>query len=669
MKKTAIFLLCLIPFFSFAQKVKYGKVSKADLSMKNYPKDPDAGAVFLYKYGMVDIRRVSNELKTIYEYHNRIMIFSESAFDLAEAEITYRTGNVSEEISGIKGVTHYLDSDGNVTSVKMDNSGVFRKKIDKDWSSVSFTLPKVAVGCIIEYKYRITTDDLLFLRPYYFQASYPVKQCRYITRIPQNFRYVIYSKGDHPMTEVKTEGYSENVSQTMARMSLRGLSGFESFSGTILGEIKTYIMNDAPAVVEEPFVTTMRDHYTQLWFQLNAVQFGANPERPVMSTWNSYTNRLLTETELGRFLNHPRFYEEVAESMELKGLAEKDKIVKVFSRLRNRMAWDGELGFIPERISTKVYEEQKASSDELNLLLVGTLRAAGLEAHPVIISTRKHGMTQRNYPISNQFNHLIAYVKTENEYVLLDLVDDFLLPGVLPFMDLNKRGFLLDPEDPRWIGIRPNASANTKVMVNASINEFQELEAKMTHSSKGYAAGSYRAEYYMAEEKVDFIKEELLEGIEDVEISDMDTENVDKLSEAFKVSVKLTSAENVQAIGDFLYLKPIVGTGYEENPLTLEKRTYPVNFGVPLDESYILMFSVPEGYEVESVPKPARVTLPEKGGSFTYQIMNMGSILQVSTQIKINQIEFGPSEYPYIKQFFDLVSAKFQEQIVLRKKS
>ena len=44
----------------------------------------------------------------------------------------------------------------------------------------------------------------------------------------------------------------------------------------------------------------------------------------------------------------------------------------------------------------------------LQILLVSMLRDVGLEAHPVLISTRSHGQVVQVYPLLSQFNDVLA---------------------------------------------------------------------------------------------------------------------------------------------------------------------------------------------------------------------------------------------------------------------
>ena len=62
----------------------------------------------------------------------------------------------------------------------------------------------------------------------------------------------------------------------------------------------------------------------------------------------------------------------------------------------------------------------------------------------------------------------------------------------------------------------------------------------------------------------------------------------------------------------------------ESNRYTLEDRKYPVNYNFPISETYIFDYTIPEGYEVESLPKSASFKLPDNSIIVYFDIKNEG---------------------------------------------
>ena len=65
-------------------------------------------------------------------------------------------------------------------------------------------------------------------------------------------------------------------------------------------------------------------------------------------------------------------------------------------------------GFTASNSLRNVMNKEKGSSAEINMILIAMLRSAGLNADPVILSTRSNGSLNQNSAMMQQFNYLVA---------------------------------------------------------------------------------------------------------------------------------------------------------------------------------------------------------------------------------------------------------------------
>ncbi len=77
----------------------------------------------------------------------------------------------------------------------------------------------------------------------------------------------------------------------------------------------------------------------------------------------------------------------------------------------------------------KVLDDKKGNSAEINLLMASMLDKAGIEAHPVLISTRDHGFIRQNMPVVSQFNYVLCLAKVGDKNILLDATDNCCQPA------------------------------------------------------------------------------------------------------------------------------------------------------------------------------------------------------------------------------------------------
>jgi len=120
---------------------------------------------------------------------------------------------------------------------------------------------------------------------------------------------------------------------------------------------------------------------------------------------------------------------------------------------------------------------------------------------------------------------------------------------------------------------------------------------------------------------------------------------------------------------DIIYLNPMFGEGYKNNPFKSAERYYPVEMPYTMDETYILSLDVPSGYVIDEMPKPMVLKLNDEGeGLFEYRISESNGTSSLRCRLQIKRTVFAPDEYDLLREFFNMVVAKQTEQIVFKKK-
>ena len=109
------------------------------------------------------------------------------------------------------------------------------------------------------------------------------------------------------------------------------------------------------------------------------------------------------------------------------------------------MVWNENNSYNCEKGVKKAFKEKVGNSADINLMLVAMLRHAGLDANPIIVSTRSNGIAI--FPSRFAFNYVIVGVKLSNDenIVLLDATNKNTLPNILPLKVLNWSGRMLMP--------------------------------------------------------------------------------------------------------------------------------------------------------------------------------------------------------------------------------
>jgi transglutaminase-like putative cysteine protease len=645
-------LFSLLPFKIIGQPdlIKFGKIELPELQMKAYDKDTSAEAVVLCEYGQSYFKYIGNDVKLFFEHHVRIKILKKSGYSWADINIPfYRISNSSEEnVLNLKGYTYNLVN-GEIVKEKLAKESVFEEHKNEFWYQKKFTMPNVKEGSVIEFAYTIQSDFFFNLREWKFQRTIPVKWSEYRVEMPEYFDYKQLFSGYEPLHIANKKEIN---------------SSFLGGTATVKATAYQWIGKDVPAFREEPYLTTIDDFINKIEFEFANINLPGHYS-PNTYNWENLTKQLLEDESLGKQLGKTGFLKDQVAAIKAKYTEPKLQMLAAYEFVRNQMKWN-ELNqkYITTTLK-KAYENKTGNSADINLILVAMLQELGLDANPVILSTRDNGRTLDHVRMLSKFNYVIAHVNLEGKDVLLDATDPLLKYNMLPTRCLNGQGRLISAQNPRWIPLETAEKRSRLFNARLTVQADGEVKGIVEISNSGYSALDTRKE--IRKEGKDKYAEVVKKENPHWQIVKFDLSNVDKLEDALNSKYEVTINEQVQTAGDRIYFKPLLTEIEDENPFKLENRKYPVDFATLAEYTFVANYTLPAGYQVEEAPKNIVIDLPEKGGRFSYMVSASGNTLMVTSKISIRKAVFYAEEYPYLKEFFNHIVTKHAEQVVLKK--
>ena len=105
----------------------------------------------------------------------------------------------------------------------------------------------------------------------------------------------------------------------------------------------------------------------------------------------------------------------------------------------------------------------------------------------------------------------------------------------------------------------------------------------------------------------------------------------------------------------------------KENIYKTDERKFPVDYSYGNSKTFVAQYEIPQGYRVETLPKPVMMAMPDKDASFTLNVAVNDNKIQVIRKFTVNKVMFLPEEYPNLKEFYNQMVAKEAEVIVLKK--
>lgn len=132
-----------------------------------------------------------------------------------------------------------------------------------------------------------------------------------------------------------------------------------------------------------------------------------------------------------------------------------------------------------------------------------------------------------------------------------------------------------------------------------------------------------------------------------------------------KMKIKRSVAN---ASPDIIYLNPFFIRQWKSNPFKSNERLYPVDFGAPLETTFILTLEYPESFQIDDLPSRTALALPNSGGRYLCNVANTANKLSLTSVLNISKSIYSSTEYHALKELFNRVVSTEQSQLVLKRK-
>ena len=642
-----------------AQNYDLGKVTIAELNEKVHPKDSSAPAAILFKKGRTyfgynkDVGFYANHVCEV-----KIKIYKKEGLSWANQKVRFYIGydKLNEDRLEFSDAVTYNLENGNIVKTKLNNQGEFKNKINQYWKEKTITLPNVKVGSIIEYKYVLRSENLVKFPDFDVQFSIPVDYFYYKTQIPEFYIYKPILIGGIPLeTESKFTGASQSFDNAYSQTSSFSYKQIETF----------YKGKDVPALKEEPYINNLENYRGSIQQELERVRLPDQPVKDYSLTWEGVATTIFKEDSFGKQLNQGSLFTDDLNKLLLNVEDKKEKLDLIFTYVKNRMNWNEINSCYTEKGVEKAYKDQTGNVAEINFILINMLRAAGIEANPVLVSTIQNGIPV--YPTRTGFNYVIVAAEIDGKKSLLDASHKLTAPNILPLNVLNWNGRLIKKDGTsEEIQLDPAQQSREICSLIVKINPDGKMNGQARVQRTDYDAYSFREENNTKME--DAYLEKLENRLGGLQISNYAIENQkSNLDQSVIETFSFASSNRSDIIDGKIFINPLLFFTQSKNPFNQEKRQMPVYFGYKNIEKFNLNIEIPEGYTVESLPKPFRISSEDKLMSFILNFSVSENKIQIVSQKEINSSIFAAEDYGMIKEFFQKMVVSQNEKIILKK--
>lgn len=665
MTRTLTILLLLTLNLAFTQNFKFGKVTEEELLETHHPIDSSAEAAFLYKYRKSYFKYNQEKgFLIVTDVHERIKIYNSRGFKYATRSINlYRKANSIEKLFGLKAYTYNIEN-GKVVDAKLKNDGVFEEEASDFLNRTKLTMPNINEGSIIELKYSIESPFISNIDEFRFQETIPINRVDYSFHVPEYFNYKTNVQGYLDISSTKEYGEESIIVESKSTPKQGGVIEKYKSNYTYKVIIDNYLLDDLPAVKDEPYVDNISNYFSAIKYELAFTQFPNSVVDNYAVSWDDVIRTIYENDNFGDELHKSGYFEDEIDNLLLDAKNEDERISKIFNYVKSNVKWNGIYGKYTNQGVEKAFQNKTGNVSEINLMLCSMLRYAGVKANPVLISTRSNGKPL--FPTLNGYNYVISCIENNENVILLDATSEFSLPNILPVRALNWEGRIIrERGSSAAINLYSNEKTIKSTNLSVELNENGIINGTCRVIRTGQGALLHRESFNnITKESYSTKLENDFQGLNIVEL---DIKNTNEISKPIIETYKFNIDSEAELIGDYIYLSPMMFLKLQENPFKLEDRKYPINFSYPSNTKYIINIKTPKGYIVESRPEPKSISLPDDLGYFKFNIVANDFEIQVVAEIDLNAAIVPAIYYQSIKEFYKLIIEKETEKVVLKK--
>lgn len=650
----AVLLAAVSPVLVCAQ---FQQPDPNELKMTSDPKAPGADAVYF------EINQVANDPMHYQTFYARIKVFTDKGKELATVELPYLKG--SFKIADIKGRTIHTDGTVIPLTVKPEDLMVSKTGETQIGRKV-FSLPSVEAGSVLEYSYQIDYGDNEYSSPEWeIQKRYFVHKAHYQFTPFKAFMPTGTPDAGTSMYLVDSRGRVVNSLIWWNRLP-QGVTMKTSMNGSYSVDV-----TDVPPIPDDDWMPPINSFLYRVFFyykaQNDAAQFWPEDGK-------------LWAKDVDKFAEPSKEIKAAVDGLVAAGDSDLDKAKKLYDAVqaldnidysREKSASEKKQLKIKEaKHAQDTWEQKSGSSEDIAMLYLAMLRAAGLTAYGIQVVDRDEGLFDPSYLSFDQLDSTLVVLSTVGKQLLLD-------PGekMCPFQTVSWRhsdaGGVGESAEGDSFSVTPMQVYKDNVtqrLGDVYIDAQGGITGHFNIIMTGQAALHWRQralEEDDAELKKEFDREEL-----DRFVPDGVEAHVDHFLSMNDPYTNLMAVVNLKGALGTATAKRLIVPGYffetrDSVPFVKEeKREIGVDMHYGRRVTDQVTYHLPDGMTVEGAPQDANVSWPGHAVFIAKSLTKPGLI--VIGQTLSEAFTFAkPEEYQDLRGFYQKVAAADQEQLVL----
>jgi len=631
-----------------------------ELSMTSQPQAPGASAVYLYREEKTD------DPDQTYTEYVRLKILTEGGKDLANVELKYISeGYTNFSLSDIAGRT--IHPDGTVIPfVGKPYERVVEKMKGFKVKSKVFTLPGVTVGSIIEYRYKLHWNYLLYSSPVWIVQNDIYLRKGYFFWRPLDRPHYSYDQQGQRTDFIAFNAILPDGSDVVTPNQPKGMKSFFGGAGTTL----QVTVHDIPPAPVEEYMPPVRNLSYRVMFYYTSYKTVDEFWKGQGLQWSKAEDEFMGPGSAVKAAVQQLIAPSDTPDQKLRKIyAAVEQIENTYYTRERSVKEDKAQGIKETKTTDDVWTNRRGTSEEVTELFVAMARAAGMKAYLMAVTSRQTGVFFREYESLRQLNFLIAIVDLDGKEQFFDPAWRFCPYGQLGWQHSNTWGLRQTVDGAVLARTPPRSFRDSRIIrvANLKMDAAGDAAGKIDMKLTGSPALFWR-QRALTEDK-ETVDRELKEELAGTLPSGLDLKLLttggladyeQPMTASFEVKGRIATAT-----GKRLLLNADLFEASAKPVFSKEKRELAVWLWYPLSAIDGIRIETPPGLSVESVPAAAQVALPKMAG-YGFVATPDGKGITIRRDLQIGETIYMPKEYPELHNFYSQFQSKDQEPIILK---
>jgi hypothetical protein len=628
--------------------VSWLPISPTEQQMKSPTVEKDAGAEILFWRVHIVDEFLSSDLQRVFYHYVRLKVFDEKGKEKAATiDLPYGDRGGILDVAG-----RTVKADGSI--VELDRKTVYKRDVvragGRRQRAISFAMPAVEPGSIVEYRWKETVDDnrIMYLR-LHFQREFPVEKVTYFFK---------------PLPREYTGGYEMHLIPFNCEVSPFKIEN-DGYTSTTVENVPA--LHDEPYAPSEPNLSS----WALLLYQMGS---HTNPEK----YWNEVGKK--GYSELKDALKSNEEMKSAAADAVSGAKTDEAKVVALIGLVRRqvRNVFDPTVSdadrqkFFKEspkdrnRTAAETYKRGLGTANDMNVVFAALAQQTGLEARPAWVADREEIIFSPKRLADDYFlSNLDMAVKLGEAWKIFDVNTKLLPPGMISWREEGMYALIGDPKNPSFIQTPPSPPEASAEFRSARLRLLTDgsLEGDVVETYTGHRAEDYRAQLdrKSAAQREEWLHDRITRMFPDAEVTEVKLDHADDPTQPLQAHYHLQAPHYAQSTGKRILFESSPFRRGQASPFTASQRRFPVEFPYAWQEVDQIHIQLPDGWALDNADNPGSMDFGQVGSYDVKLTINKDNDLFSSRQLAFGRagaLYFAAANYPVVKKVFDEIQLR-----------